>query len=278
MGSDKKKPDSKETAPVTAAEAAPAPSAHSPAPQAAPAAPAVTGAPEGAPTAPTEAAPAPETSPDVPDIAALVAAAIADADIDGKVEAAIATKLAAIDFVGGSANSSALAASGAAQTAAEAAVAAQTERSKKADKEHSERLEKQQKDAEKARRRLADGAKLAFGQLVLAAQPSALDAQNCDAISLRFGDGETFHPSVDLTVDAGDLAAENGRILNNKPINLAADLSAMTISEAYLICEGEGPAAIYRSRIEPPLSVGQGRSASFAKGGLAFALVNPPAA
>lgn len=158
----------------------------------------------------------------------------------------------------------------------DAAKAKESARQVKADKAAAAALEKQQRaDAAAAAKRI-DRAARDYAALVGKPVASALTPATAQTITMRLGDGSTFHPEHELELETADLQDDVGRQINAKVIDLPGDLAPFTASEAILIVEGgKDPVALYRSAIESPLRFGGGASAQLAVGALAFRRLSP---
>lgn len=146
----------------------------------------------------------------------------------------------------------------------------------KADKAAAARLEKDERKRAADYQKQVDRAARDYAALLASPVASALTIATGQTITLRLGDGSTFHPDHGLELGTADLNDEVGRAVNAKVIALPADFSPFTACEAILIVEGgKGPAALYRSPIESPLRFGGGAAAQLAPGALAFRRVSP---
>ena len=125
--------------------------------------------------------------------------------------------------------------------------------------------------AEKAKAQRLEASRLQYAALVSNPVSSALHIGDGDAtLSLKLGNGSSFHPSFDLEISPEDLTPQLGRLAYHQPIDLSPELEGFVATEAILLVEGDGKTAVYRSNIETPLRVGDGNFAALPKGALAF--------
>ncbi len=160
-----------------------------------------------------------------------------------------------------------------------AAAAAQEKESARlvsADKAAAKKLEAAEKAKADAAQKRVDRASRDYRALIDSPVPSKLTPETAQTITLRLGDGSTFHPEHELTLGSAELHHESDRLVNSQVIPLPADFTPFTASEAILIVEGgKEPAALYRSPIESALRFGGGASAQLAVGALAFRRLSP---
>lgn len=164
----------------------------------------------------------------------------------------------------------------AAEKGAAAAQEKESARLVSADKAAAKKLEVAEKAKADAAQKRVDRASRDYRALIEKPVPSKLTPETARTITLRLGDGSTFHPEHELTLGSAELHHESDRLVNSQVIPLPADFSPFTASEAILIVEGgKEPVALYRSPIESALRFGGGASAQLAVGALAFRRLSP---
>lgn len=132
-----------------------------------------------------------------------------------------------------------------------------------------------EREAAKRKGIAADQARRQYATLMIDPIASPLTLDTAKTIELRFGDGESFLPGLEIDIDPGQIGQDSGRPVLNVHVTIPREAVPFRAREAVLLVEGDGkPLALWRSELME-VAVGGGSLTEYPTGSLAFRRLSP---